>query len=82
MFHVGDDGTMAPVIEPDRLNTRRQELPEVFAPNGAVFVARVPWYRENRTFYGPDTVAYEMPAERSVDVDTALDLALVETLLN
>jgi N-acylneuraminate cytidylyltransferase len=81
MFHLGDDGTLRPVIESEELKSRRQDLPAVFAPNGAVFVARVPWYRQHLTFFGPDTVAYVMPPERSVDVDSALDLALVTTLL-
>jgi len=81
MFHVGDDGTLSPVIDSEDLKTRRQDLPAVFAPNGAVFVAHVPWYREHLTFYGPGTVAYVMPPERSVDVDTALDLNMVRELL-
>jgi N-acylneuraminate cytidylyltransferase len=81
MFHVGDDGTMSPVTGSDSLKSRRQDLPAVFAPNGAVFVSRVPWFREHRTFYGPDTVAYMMPPERSLDIDTALDLTIVRTLL-
>jgi CMP-N,N'-diacetyllegionaminic acid synthase len=34
------------------------------------------------TFYGPDTIAYIMPVERSVDVDTVFDLTLVQALLN
>ncbi len=82
MFHLGDGETMTPVIESEGLKTRRQDLPKVFAPNGAVFLAQIPWYREHLTFYGPGTVAYMMPPERSVDVDSALDLALVQTLLD
>ena len=61
---------------------KRQDFPETFTPNGAVFVAQVPWFRKNLTFYGPDTIAFKMPAERSVDVDTILDLTLVKALLN
>jgi len=82
MFNLGNDGTLNPVIEFHELKTRRQNLPAVFSPNGAVFVARVLWFRENHTFYGPGTVAYVMPPERSVDIDTALDLTLVQTLLD
>ena len=81
MFHVGNDGILSPVIDFEGLKTRRQDLPVVFAPNGAVFVARVPWFLEHRTFYGPGTVAYVMPPERSVDVDTALDLCVAEAFL-
>jgi N-acylneuraminate cytidylyltransferase len=81
MFHIGDDGTLSPVIESEGLKSRRQDLPAVFASNGAVFVAQVPWYRQHLTFFRPETVAYVMAPERSVDIDTALDLALVRALL-
>ena len=50
-------------------------------PNGAVYVARVLWFQENRTFYGEKTVAHVMPAERSLDVDSAWDLEMVRALL-
>ncbi|MDA1091486.1 MAG: acylneuraminate cytidylyltransferase family protein [Proteobacteria bacterium] len=81
MFHLGDGDAMTPVIESESPITRRQDLPKVFAPNGAVFVTQVPWFRDNRTFYGPGTVAYAMPQERSIDIDNALDLTIVRTLL-
>jgi len=81
MFHLKDDGTLSPVIESENFKTRRQDIPAAYVTNGAAFVARVPWFREHQTFYGPDTVLYVMPRERSMDVDTALDLTIVRTLL-
>ena len=59
---------------------RRQELPAVYQPNGAVYVARVDWYRRNLTFVGRDTVPYVMPPERSLEVDSALDMALISAI--
>ena len=60
---------------------RRQELPTVYAQNGAVYVARVPWFRRHRTFFAAETRGYVLPPERSVDVDSQLDLWLAEACL-
>jgi N-acylneuraminate cytidylyltransferase/CMP-N,N'-diacetyllegionaminic acid synthase len=62
---------------------RRQDGPVVYELNGAIYV----WRRdalmddpEPRVFY-PDTVLYEMPHERSVDIDTPIDFAYAEFFL-
>jgi N-acylneuraminate cytidylyltransferase len=60
---------------------RRQDSPRVFALNGAVYVARVPWLLESRSFLGSETVGYWMPKERSWDIDTELDFTLVESVI-
>mgnify|MGYP006102774127 CR=1 FL=1 len=82
MYHLDKDEKMKAVVNSKHMKDRRQDLPKVFSPNGAVFVARVSWFRKNLTFYGSDTIAYSMPEERSIDVDTILDLTLVKALLN
>jgi len=37
---------------------------------------------KHRSFVTPQTCAYEMPAERSLDVDTELDLAKMKAFLH
>jgi N-acylneuraminate cytidylyltransferase len=64
------------------MGRRRQDLPAAYVPNGAVYVARVEWFREHGTFYGRETVASIMPPERSLDVDSALDLRIADSLLS
>lgn len=61
--------------------TRRQDLPPVYAANGALYFARRDWLMEQRTFITPQTCAYVMPAERSVDLDTPLDWRFADLLL-
>lgn len=56
--------------------TRRQDLPPVYVLNGAIYIARTDWLRENKSFVGEETVAYLMPKERSLDIDTAQDFEL------
>ncbi|OGV65322.1 MAG: hypothetical protein A2283_05935 [Lentisphaerae bacterium RIFOXYA12_FULL_48_11] len=60
---------------------RRQDLPDVYVINGAVFVAQIQFFLEQRTFFTPETRGYVMPADRSIDIDTAKDIALMEYLL-
>ncbi|KJS15917.1 MAG: acylneuraminate cytidylyltransferase [Peptococcaceae bacterium BRH_c4b] len=60
---------------------RRQDLPVVYALNGAVYVAETEWLKRSNTFISSDTVAYVMPQDRSHDVDTELDLQIVDFLL-
>lgn len=72
---------LVPVFGKEYLNKRRQELPSVYIPNGAVFVANCSWFKKNRSFYSDSTVGYIMPRERSIDLDTEFDFKLLETYL-
>ena len=80
-FVLGEQGEMQPLIESSGLYTRRQDLPPVYALNGAVYVAQVPWLRRERTFVTAETVASVMPRERATDLDDELDLIVIESLL-
>jgi len=60
---------------------RRQDLPPAYRINGAVYAADLAWLRAGRTLCkAGETVAYEMPVERSVDIDTLDDLRAAERL--
>lgn len=47
-------------------------------PNGAVYVGELNWLRDGGNFDGKATVRYEMPRERSVDIDTEHDFEIAE----
>jgi CMP-N-acetylneuraminic acid synthetase len=59
----------------------RQQLPAAYRPNGSIYAVRVSVLRAQRTFYPTQTAPYLMPREASVNVDSALDLAVAETLI-
>ncbi|MDQ2924978.1 MAG: acylneuraminate cytidylyltransferase family protein [Acidobacteriota bacterium] len=61
--------------------TRRQDLPHAFVANGAVYVAQVNWLMDSRDFETKATVGFEMPRERSLDIDTQSDLKAAEIAL-
>jgi CMP-N,N'-diacetyllegionaminic acid synthase len=81
MFFTDDNGFMHPINRDEVVYGRRQELPAVYALNGAVYVARVSWLQLNRSFLGHGVQAYVMSPYNSVDVDTELDLKLAALLL-
>ncbi len=81
MFRLGDNQTLVPLIESPPGATRRQDLPPVYALNGAIYVADAVWLRQSRSFLSSDTVACVMPAERSIDIDTAADFELFKNAI-
>ncbi len=72
MYRIGDGHRLNPLLTASTA-TRRQDLPAVHVLNGAVYVARCDWLRAQRSFVGEGTVAYPMPRERSIDIDTIED---------
>jgi N-acylneuraminate cytidylyltransferase len=76
--------TMKPtgqLVLPPGIATRRQDLTELYQPNGAIYIAELEWLKRNRDFYAPETVGFVMPPERSVDIDTMADLIMAEALM-
>jgi len=63
-----------------RENQRRQELRTMFIRNGAIFLTRTRTLI-NRSFKGRKSLGFEMPFERSVDIDELRDLRVAESLL-
>jgi CMP-N,N'-diacetyllegionaminic acid synthase len=80
MFTI-DSGDKLHRILPKQQAATRQELPRCYEINGALYVVNSSWFRTSRLFVDDDTLAYVMPRERSVDVDTPEDLATAERLL-
>ncbi|MDJ0848097.1 MAG: acylneuraminate cytidylyltransferase family protein [Myxococcota bacterium] len=59
----------------------RQSLPEVYALNGAFYLAHRDTVVSERSFMPEHTLPYLMPPERSVNLDTPYDLMVLEALV-
>lgn len=72
------DGRVGLVVSSDV--TARQAAPEVFSMNASIYV----WHRHtlSKGLWDGRTQLYEMPRERSVDIDSELDFKIVELLLD
>ena len=80
MYFCGEDEILSPFTD-SPISTRRQDLPKVFALNGALYLANAKWLIQNESFISPKTLGYVMPPERSFDIDTPLDWDWVEFLM-
>src|SRR5262245_26226674 len=81
MFRLDQANRLVRLLDEGRDTVRRQDLPKAYLANGAVFVARVDWFRDHQAFVDDDTIGVVMPTERSIDIDTELDFRLAEMLL-
>lgn len=61
---------------------RSQDLGTLLHPNGAVSAATIDAWTEFESFYTPETVGYEMPAKRSLDIDEPWELELVRKMIH
>ncbi|WP_298241939.1 acylneuraminate cytidylyltransferase family protein [uncultured Bradyrhizobium sp.] len=75
------DGSVGLSKSADPPITRRQDAPRCFDMNASIYVWRVAPFLEQPAVFYPDTRLFEMPEDRSIDIDSDLDFALVELLL-
>lgn len=74
-------GLVYPFIKGTTSSIPRQELPEVYNLNGAVYITDEQTIIKKRSLFGKKTYPYIMPDERSVNINNPNDLLLAEALL-
>jgi N-acylneuraminate cytidylyltransferase/CMP-N,N'-diacetyllegionaminic acid synthase len=78
---IQEDGTLSGFTTADIDYLRRQDLPPAYVLNGAIYMNSRESLLEERTFIPKETLAYLMPPERSLDLDTLWDWHLAELIL-
>jgi CMP-N-acetylneuraminic acid synthetase len=76
------EGDMLSYWFPEYQSSKPGGLPAAYRPNGAIHVLDVPAFERKKSYTAQPLVGYLMPQERSVDVDTAVDLAVAEAMLS
>ena len=61
---------------------RRQDSPKCFDMNASIYVWRRKALFENESIFLSDTALYEMPEERSIDIDSELDFEFVTYIMS
>lgn len=79
-YEKNEDGTLH-ISKGDGRYTRRQDAPEVWEYNGAIYVMNVESLRKSPMSAFRRIMPYPMPEERSVDIDNLLDFMTAESLL-
>ena len=67
-------------IEKDFPSMPRQNLPDAYIPNGAIYFFNCKYFKRNPSFISHKTSIYHMNNEASIDIDTEQDLQLVEAI--
>jgi CMP-N,N'-diacetyllegionaminic acid synthase len=80
-FKTDADSFLKGLVNDDYPFTPRQELPKTFYPNGAIYLIKTNLFLETGKLFTDKTIAFEMPTDKSLDLDTEADFnSLVNTL--
>jgi CMP-N,N'-diacetyllegionaminic acid synthase len=82
LVEVGVDDVARLSKPPQGLVVRRQDAPPCYDMNASVYVWQHDALFAKATIFNADTRLYEMPEERSIDIDSELDFNFVEYLFN
>ncbi|MAF43259.1 MAG: acylneuraminate cytidylyltransferase [Parcubacteria group bacterium] len=74
--------SLKPVFGWEYFSKRKQDLPKVYFPNGAIHIFTPKFLFKNKSVYRQKVLPYIMPSERSIDIDQESDFLLAETYLN
>ncbi|MEG0308656.1 MAG: acylneuraminate cytidylyltransferase family protein [Clostridium sp.] len=68
-------------IEEGKNITRRQDLPDVYRLNGAIYLIKLDVLKTEKTFEPEELTGYVMDAYSSVDIDTEMDFKIAEVIM-
>jgi CMP-N,N'-diacetyllegionaminic acid synthase len=80
-YGLTSSGALTTFVPCDIVYKRRQDLPPAFADNGALYLNRTDSLLRDRTYIPTGTIPYVMPAERSLDIDSAWDLFVADLII-
>lgn len=80
-FIVNSKGYLEGAVNDIYPFANRQDLPDLFMPNGAIFIIKTSVFLKRKQLFAPKTVPFVMDADRSVDVDNLEDLLKIEKIL-
>ena len=81
IFSLSDSSKLIPYLN-EPLVTRRQDLNKAYVLNGALYWVNAKWLNQHKTLITDETLAYVMPNERSIDIDTPMDWEWAEFSLS
>jgi len=63
---------------PEARVARSQDLPPLYCPSGAIWVARVPAFKSAKSFYSPKHIFHSLSWISALDIDDAEDLEMAK----
>ena len=81
MYKLGGKNRLMPLFPSLHETSNRQDLPETYLLNGAIYVVDSKWFLKNKSFINNSTMPYLMELCNSIDIDSELDFITCEILL-
>lgn len=78
---VDERGVLSDFIHLAKKPSRRQEYPAAYMLNAAIYLNRPASLLASRSFQPPGALAYIMPQERSLDIDSPWELRIADLIL-
>jgi len=75
------DGFLSGIENDKYLCMRRQDLPELFMPNGAIYIVDIESFNISKALFTSKTLPYSMSKMNSLDIDSQDDLKSAEKIL-
>lgn len=79
-YEIGEDDKLVSLF-PDKNIIRRQDLPKVYALNGAVYIAKTKYIISYKSFISNATIPFIMGKSHSIDIDEKIDFQITHYLL-
>jgi len=75
------NGNVNKIINDGKNYNRRQDVPEVFDMSTVAYVARTDYIKNSSNIFDGKVSGVEIPADRSIDIDTELDFEIADFLI-
>lgn len=76
-----DGKRLKAVCQAKSVKMRRQELPDAYALNGAIYIFKVSSFKSHQKFILDESSYYLMEKNSSIDIDDLIDFKMVEIIL-
>lgn len=81
MYTLNQAGKLISLLQSETYISRRQDLPPIYAPNGAIYIAKTEYIKKEKHFLTEHSLAYIMTPENSWDIDNELDFLICSLLI-
>lgn len=81
-YRLDEFGGLVSLLEVPKDGYRRQNLPQTYYLNGAIYIARTEYLLREKSYISNGTLSYVMEESKSLDIDTMEDLETFSGILN
>ena len=80
-FKINNNGYLEGISNNKYPFMRRQDLPKVFMPNGAIYIISINEFLKTKRLFSDNAISYLMNEEKSLDIDTIDDIEKIKNYI-